>query len=98
MSEHVGVQTPRDGKRDAAAVGARVREHLVDEAEVGGLQDVVAGGDVGVQVRVVEEGLTAADEIGTDQVGRGATEDIQLPEQALPGRSSGRPSPDTAHR
>ena len=90
VSEHVGVQTPRDGKRHAAPVGPRIREHLVDEAEVGGLQDVVAGGDVGVQIRLVVEGLAAADEVGADQVGAGATEDVQQAEQALPAdRASG---------
>jgi hypothetical protein len=61
----------------------------MDEAEIGGLQHLVAGGDVGVQVGVVEEGLTAPDEIGTDHVGRGAAEDIQLPEQA---RAADRPA------
>ena len=37
-----------------------------------------------MQVRLVVEGLAAADEVGADQVGAGAAEDVQQAEQALP--------------
>ena len=53
-SGHVGAQGDRK-RRLLPRVGPGEREDLMDEAEVGVLQDLVAGGHVGVEVGLVEE-------------------------------------------